>query len=695
MKKVFFVTLFVLAFISLASANGVAVVNSATSSYLKCVSSSVNVAVENQAAITKTTQEFLNATAAKVRVKYAFPLPEEASATQLRWKIGGVWYQAKMSATPQDTSLPGGQTGTVNQQLKTYLGKSALYFDIAQDIGKDSVLTVELTYVELLKYESGNVTYTYPNNYLAIQSTALTQQNFQFTLTSSARTITAINLLSHIATLITNSGSQAQVAYSKQSAAADKDYSVQYSLSLSELGLFSMSTKIPDTLAPDKLGKGYFLFVAEPDPSANTKVINKVFTLIVDRSGSMAGTKIDQARNAANFIVQHLNTGDKFNIVDFSDVISSFSNGHVDYTAANQTAALSYIAGLSATGSTDIAGAFDKAIPEFAASATANTANIIIFLTDGQPTAGITTSDGILQKIAADVAQVNKKISIFVFGIGSDVNQQLLSLIAQQNSGLAEYLGSDQLESRITGFYTKIRNPVLLKTQAAFLPDIITEVFPVPLPNLYKGEQLVFVGRYASAAKVTVTFSGETFDQPVSYEYQVQLADTAIDKNQFIMKIWAKRKIDDLLAKYYTYAAGSAEANEFKSEITNISMQYGIASPFTSFTGGVTRVKEADLKPFQKAMIQTSFTATCDKNGLARLRFQAGSDVNKILAIKIFNSTGQLVKTLFVKNNGKGLYEAAWDGVLKNGQRAPIDVYFCVIDLGISRVTARLMYIRK
>jgi Ca-activated chloride channel family protein len=552
-----------------------------------------------------------------------------------------------------------------------------------------------LTYVELLTYESGNVTYTYPNNYLAIQSTALTQQNFQFTLTSSARTITAIQLLSHTATTSTNSGNLAVITYSKQAMAADKNYTVQYSLSLNQLGLFSMSTKIPDTLVPDKLGKGYFLFVAEPDPSANTKVINKVFTLIVDRSGSMAGTKIDQARGAANFIVQHLNTGDKFNIVDFSDVISSFSNGLVDYTAANQSAALTYIAGLNANGNTDIAGAFDRAIPEFAASATANTANIIIFLTDGLPTAGLTTSDGILQKIAADVAQVNKKISIFVFGIGGDVNQQLLSLIAQQNNGLAEYLGNDQLESRITGFYTKIKDPVLLKTQVAFSPDIITEVFPVPLPNLYKGQQLVFVGRYASAAQVSVTLSGETFDQPVSYGYQVQLADTAIDKNQFIMKIWAKQKIDDLLATFYTYAAGSAAANEFKSEITNISMQYGIASPFTSFTGGVTGAKELELKPVQKTVFQTSLSASCNKNGVVQLKFMANSSFNKTMAIRIFNSSGQLVKTLFIKVNGKGLYEVAWDGVLTSGQRAPLDVYFCVIDLGTAHVSAKLVYIRK
>src|SRR5690606_36204384 len=116
---------------------------------------------------------------------------------------------------------------------------------------------------------------------------------------------------------------------------------------------------------------------AEPDPN-NTNIIKKVFTLIIDRSGSMMGTKMEQAKNAANFIVQNLNAGDKFNIIDFDDVITSFSPTHVEFNTTTMNQALAYISTIYARGLTNISGAFDVAVPQFSA-ANDSTANIIIF----------------------------------------------------------------------------------------------------------------------------------------------------------------------------------------------------------------------------------------------------------------------------------------------------------------------------
>jgi Ca-activated chloride channel family protein len=673
-------------------ANGVAIVNATTGVYFKCTSSSVSVSCENQAAITKTTQEFINTTGAAAHIKYGFPLPEQASALQLRWKIYDQWHIAGISAKPQDTTMPGG--GQKNVTLSAYVGKTPLYFDISQVLSPDSMMTIELTYAEFLPYENGLVAYIYPNDYHLIQASALVSQHFDFTLVS-ARTITAINLQSNIAASTSNSGNKATVTFSSVNSIANANYSLIYSLSLNQLGLFSLSTRLPDSLVPDNGGKGYFLFVAEPNPADNAKVIKKVFTLIIDRSGSMAGAKIEQARGAATFIVNNLNAGDKFNIIDFDNIISSFKSTHVDFTSQNQTAALSYINTLTSRGNTDIAGAFDTAISQFSSSASDSTANIIIFFTDGQPTAGITTSDGILQEISASIAKVNKKISIFTFGVGGDVNQQLLSQIAQQNSGLAEFLGNDQLESRVTSFYLKIRNPVLLKTSASFSPDIITEVFPVALPNLYKGQQMILVGRYASAVTVTATFRGEAFGTSVSYQYPVTLADTMVDTYFFLPKLWAKRKIDNLYAIYCTLSSSSSAANEYKSEITTISVKYGIISPFTSFSGGnLTGIfKENGEQPFithnQNSVLKTSM-----HNGMVRFTFQAQAEYKGIIRIKIFNLTGRLIKALQSVSNASGKHEILWDGIMDNGLYAPNGFYYCAIEINGKWITANLSIVR-
>jgi len=321
-----------------------------------------------------------------------------------------------------------------------------------------------------------------------------------------------------------------------------------------------MSTFLADSLIPDLHGQGFFTFIVEPDPSDNTETIEKVFTFIIDRSGSMSGNKIVQARDAATFIVEHLNEGDKFNIVDFSGSVTNFKDQHVEFTNSTEMAALDYIKTINASGSTNIAGSFERAVPQFS-SANESTANIIIFFTDGHATSGSTTStDGIVNVVDNLQAHNETDVFIFTFGIGPSVNKQLLTRLASNNNGFAEFLGSDELESRISSFYLTIRNPVLLNTQLTFEPAVATEPYPKKLPNLYKGQQLLISGRYSVAQTVGVTLSGEAFGKHIAYNYDMVLSDSAVQKNQFLTKIWAKAKIEHLLVEYYSLHEGSEQA---------------------------------------------------------------------------------------------------------------------------------------
>jgi Ca-activated chloride channel family protein len=475
MKSALLLLLFITTALT-AFANGVGVVNASTGIYLSLTKSEINVNVENQVAVITTAQTFKNNLGFSTNFKYSFPMPEGASATQLRWFINGSWQTAIIDAQPQDTTLPGG--GSIHPNLENYLGDLPLNFDIDEQIEFDSSVIIELTYVELLEYEFGNVFFNYKNDYSLIQWTPLVLQSFQFNLTSG-RTIEDIQLTSHNPTTLANNSQTAFVSCLIENEAADEDYKIIYTLNSEELGLFSFSTFQIDSVVPDELGNGFFTFVAEPDPSEVTDVINKVFTLIIDRSGSMSGNKIVQAKNAAEYIVNNLNEGDRFNIVDFESNVFSFRNGHVPYDIVNRDAALSYISAIQAGGGTNISGAFSTAVPQFSAS-NDSTANIIVFFTDGEATAGITSTNGILTHVQNLVNQNESDIIIFTFGIGSYVNEQLLTLLAAQNNGISEFLGDDELEEVITQFYQTIRNPVLLNTQISFSDSSVTEIFPDP-----------------------------------------------------------------------------------------------------------------------------------------------------------------------------------------------------------------------
>ena len=427
------------------------------------------------------------------------------------------------------------------------------------------------------------------------------------------------------------------------------------------------------------------MFVAEPDPSESADVIDKVFTLIIDRSGSMSGNKIVQARNAAEFIVRHLNEGDKFNIIDFASEVSSFRTEHVDFNSANESAALSYISNLNANGMTNISGAFSTTIPQFN-TAPDGTADIIIFFTDGEATAEITDTEGILNHVKNLITQYERNITIFTFGIGDYVNEQLLTLLAAQNNGLAEFLGNDELEEVITQFYLKIRNPVLLNTEVNFSPDVVSEVYPAPLPSLYKGQQMIVAGRYNEAGDVDVILSGKAFGQPVEYQYRLSLADSSLEKYQFLPKVWAKKKIEFLLVQYYSLDPGSEEAENIKNLIIEISIAYGVITEFTSFVGGdVTSAEEANSNRNHETSLEGYKLLGNYPNPFnpsTTIRFLVGKDFSQLVKIRIYNSIGELIRTLYINVNGEGIYEVVWDGKLENGSTAPSDIYIYVVDIG-------------
>jgi len=691
--KRFVTTLFLLISISVFG-NGVGIIDATNGTYLHLAKSDVEVNVESQIAITKATHWLVNTQSSFVNVKYGFPLGEGASAIDLRWRANGQWFQADVNEQPSDTTLPG-SGGTIDQGLVSHLGTTPLYFDIPDTVFSGDTLVVELSYVELLPYSFGKVNYLFRNNYTLLQNSNVDRQSFFFTL-NSPRSINVIQLQSgHTLSHLTNNGNLAEIGTRDDETAADEDYAIEYELDQNQLGLFGFSTLIPDTTLPDNLG-GFFTFIAEPDPTS-TATIDKVFTLIIDRSGSMTGDKIVQARNAATFIVNNLNAGDRFNIVDFASNVTAFNSEHVDFNATTQQQALNYIGQINANGGTNISGAFDVAMPQFGA-ANNSTANIVIFFTDGRANGGISNTQALLAHIQQLQNQTSAEVGIFTFGIGSNVNTQLLTLMASQNGGLSEFLGNDELFSRITEFYLRIRNPVLLNTQISFNPSVISEVYPDPLPNLYKGQQMIVSGRYQTAQPVTVTLSGSAFGQPVSYDYNLNLATTEQTNYSFLTKVWAKSKIEHLLVDYFSLDPNDPQAQIIQDEIIFLSLAYRVISPFTGFSGGTPVGIEDDELVGGQATLSGDFELLGNYpnpfNPTTQIRLKINAAYVGPVKIAIYNTLGQLVRTLTLNVNGPGQYEIEWDGRLANGEIAASGTYVYVVEANNTVLAGRMVLIK-
>jgi Ca-activated chloride channel homolog len=681
MKKFLLIPVFFFFTAFSVMASGVCIVDAYQGIYFRLIANQVSVMVNDQIATVITTQEFRNLTGSDRVIRYAFPLHEEASATNIRWKLGGLWYTATINPEPQDTTLPGGG-GDPDPDLIEHLGETPLYFTLLDTIPNDSTLVIELTYVQLLPYEFSKVDFFFPNNYTLIQSFPLNLQSLDLHLYSQ-RTIEDVQLFSPPDGTITNYGDSATIFYEITEVPANFDYSAQYELNAAELGLFAFSTFFPDSLVTcDNFGNGFFTFIVEPDPNDSLNVIQKVFTLIIDRSGSMSGNKIQQAREAAIYIVNNLNEGDYFNIVDFSTSVESFQPDHVLFTPQTQQEAIDYISPMLADGSTNISGAFSEAIPDFAGS-DSTIANIIIFLTDGQATAGILGTEQILAHIQ-DLISYNEvsNLAIHTFGIGYDVNYQLLSLIASQNNGICHFLANEELLEAITEFYNMIRNPVLLNPVMTIDPPVIVETYPEPLTNLYIGHQLIVTGRYDTAMPVTVTFSGEAFGIQQEYIYEVDLADTVIEQYQFLTKLWAKQKMEYLYTLYFTFDEGSPEAEEIKNLIIDISICYNVISPFTNYTGGggTTSVEEVFEGSEETEEIVIAYPNPSSTGSTFSLKIE--QDYTGEAVLQIFDNTGKLLRVITIPINGAGTYEVYWNGLDASGNVLKAGMYFYTVTIG-------------
>src|SRR5216110_2936478 len=209
-------------------------------------------------------------------------------------------------------------------------------------------------------------------------------------------------------------------------------------------------------------------------------------------------------KKALEFCVENLNGEDRFEIVRFSTEAEPLFGKLVDADSEHRKRASNFIADLKPIGGTAIADALQAALK--ARTEKTERPLVIIFLTDGLPTVGTRNPDEI-------VAEVKKagNARIFSFGIGSDVNTQLLDQIAEGTRAFSQYvLANEDLEVKVSSFYTRIKEPALTNVRLEFGGGVGTsKLYPAQLPDLFKGDQLVVTGRYTVVAGVGDPGRGE------------------------------------------------------------------------------------------------------------------------------------------------------------------------------------------
>jgi len=201
-------------------------------------------------------------------------------------------------------------------------------------------------------------------------------------------------------------------------------------------------------------------------------------------------------------------------------------------------------------------------------------AQMIVFLTDGKPTIGERDLETILHDVSAANAD---RARLFVFGVGEEVNAHLLDRLAGDNGGTSTYVKpGEDIEVAVSSFYTKVSSPVLTDLELQISGGRARDNYPQELPDLFRGSQIVQLGRLAAGGVVSVLLSGNILGERQVFEREV---DLTAGGPEFLPRLWATRKVGFLLDQIRLHG----EDDELVDEIVALSRRHGIITPYTSF----------------------------------------------------------------------------------------------------------------
>ncbi|HUT36841.1 MAG TPA: VIT and VWA domain-containing protein [Planctomycetota bacterium] len=359
---------------------------------------------------------------------------------------------------------------------------------------------------------------------------------------------------------------EATLGFEEANVVPERDFKLYFGVSKKDVGV-SVITHKP--AAED----GYFLLSVAPNVEEKPDEAQpKSIVFVMDTSGSMAGEKIDQAKGALRYCVNSLKPADHFALIPFATEPTSFRDALLPATKENVKAAVEFIDKIEARGGTAIADALALALKTIKG---AKGLPMIVFLTDGLPTIGETNTETILKSIAGANAE---KARLFAFGVGYDVNTQLLDKLAEENHGSPDYVSpKENIEVKVSSFYAKVANPVLSDLKLD-IPGLKTaDVYPKSLPDLFRGSQLMVLGRYEGGGAKAIKLAGTVAGKPREFVYETTFAETA--ENNFLPRLWATRKVAFLLNEIRLRGRNQ----ELVDEVVKLGKQYGIMTPYTSF----------------------------------------------------------------------------------------------------------------
>ncbi|HEY7182990.1 MAG TPA: VIT and VWA domain-containing protein, partial [Blastocatellia bacterium] len=549
--------------------------------------------ITDQVAVTQVEQVFENDTPYLLEGVYFFPLPGNVSITEFAMWDGDKRLVGEARSRDEARRIYNDIVRSRRDPaLLEYAGKNLFQASVFP-IQPHSDKKIELTYSQVLGAEGGTVAYRYP------LGTGWQSQGFQqpgpvplprplgesepenqrawpgggssfgqisaVVEISSKAAIKGIYSPSHEIDVKRDGERKARLSFESRGG-AQADFQLFYTFSNQDFGLSLLTYRDP--------GKdGFFLLLVSPKAEIDDREVSaKDVIFVLDTSGSMSEEgKMDKAKAALRQGVGSLNPRDRFNVISFAGEERLMSERLITADDEGKKQAREFIEGMRATGGTNINDALMAAFKQIQPGVRPQ---MVVLITDGQPTVGETKAGGIL----TNVKQANKAgARLFTFGVGYDVNTLLLDGLANENRGSVAYIEpKEDIEVKVSNFFAKINNPVLSDLKIDWGGVETDLVYPRAAPDIFHGSQLVLMGRYRPRASATrLTLTGKVNGRERSFVYDDLKFPEKQGDNEFLPHLWAMRRVGHLLDQIRL----NGESKELRDEVVELGTRYGIVTP--------------------------------------------------------------------------------------------------------------------
>ena len=298
---------------------------------------------------------------------------------------------------------------------------------------------------------------------------------------------------------------------------------------------------------------------------------------VIDRSGSMGGSSIEEVRNALQLCLRSLTPGTRFNIVSFGSRFAPLFEGSRPYDDASLAEASAFVRSMDADmGGTEILPALQYVVQQ---PLVAGMARQVLVLTDGE----VTNTDAVIDLARRHVASAR----FFTFGIGAGASHHLVKGLARASRGAAEFIApGERIEAKVMRQFKRVFAPAMTDVRVEWGQAGLTPASD-RVPPVFDGERVRVYALGDVIAAGTATLHAAVNGRAVAFE--VPIDPSAAVEGGTIATLAARERIRALEEDgEYLESRGSLQrrgraSGKAAAEIAALGVKYQLASRETSF----------------------------------------------------------------------------------------------------------------